>query len=242
MIKEALQYIVGLGEANVREYTLPDGKKAMYSDKPLNRLETKLWKADALELHTLTGLVDYIKSETDEFAEKMIAEVHSPTMVRVYSQLDERREREILINAEAMVPDFCFGSFCEKEGFCIALQSNFIQNGDRDLLLKFTGTVEAGTVAQYGDDGVTQKATIKTGVASKGDAIVPNPVTLKPYRTFFEVEQPESSFIFRMKEGRESVACALFEADGGAWKVEAMQRIASYLKEKLPVGQFTVIA
>lgn len=65
-----------------------------------------------------------------------------------------------------------------------------MQGNDRDLILKFAGTVENGTIAQYGDDGVTQKATVKTGIASKGDAIVPNPVRLRPYRTFIEVEQP----------------------------------------------------
>lgn len=27
---------------------------------------------------------------------------------------------------------------------------------------------------------------------------------------------------------------ALFEADGGAWELEAIQRVAAYLREKLP--------
>ena len=98
-------------------------------------------------------------------------------------------------------------------------------------------------MAQYSDDGVTQKATIKTGLASKGAAIVPNPVTLKPYRTFLEVDQPASDFIFRMKEYSGSIGCALFEADGGAWKIEAMQNIKTYLQKELEgLDQFTVIA
>ena len=118
----------------------------------------------------------------------------------------------------------------------------FIQNNDRDLLLKFAGTVESGTVAQYGDDGVTQKATIKTGLASKGEAILPNPVRLKPFRTFLEINQPESDFIFRMREGR-GVECAIYEADGGAWQIEAMQRIKVYIQNALnDMPQFTVIA
>ena len=51
--------------------------------------------------------------------------------------------------------------------------------------------MENKTVANYGDDGVSQKATITKGIAGKEDVIVPNPVTLRPYRTFLEVEQPE---------------------------------------------------
>lgn len=76
----------------------------------------------------------------------------------------------------------------------------------------------------------SQKVTVKTGVASVSDAVVPNPVTLAPYRTFPEVEQPESKFIFRMKEGP---TAALFEADGGAWRNTAILGIKEYLKEAL---------
>ena len=243
MIKEALQYIVGMSPAEVKEYTLPDGKKGMYSDKPLHRLETPVPIADKLYLHTLTGLVDYIKSNTDTMAEKMVVEVQSPTKVHLYSQLNSKRNREYLIEVDAMLPDFRFDEYLDHEHFCVGVQSKFLQTDDRELVLKFAGTVENGTVAQYSDDGVTQKATIKTGLASKGAAIVPNPVTLKPYRTFLEVDQPASDFIFRMKEYSGSIGCALFEADGGAWKIEAMQNIKAYLQKELEgLDQFTVIA
>ena len=102
----------------------------------------------------------------------------------------------------------------------------------------------ATDIADYGDDGVSQKATVKTGLASKSDAIIPSPVTLKPYRTFTEVEQPESQFVFRMKEDKyDGVQCALFEADGGAWKLHAMESIQEYLEEQLKgVDGFTIIS
>lgn len=95
--------------------------------------------------------------------------------------------------------------------------------------------MESGSLAEYGDDGVSQKATVKTGIASKGEALVPNPVTLMPYRTFVEVDQPISNFIFRMKEDKYSkgIQCALYEADGGAWKIEAMENIKIYLVNEL---------
>lgn len=243
MIKEALQYLIGLGEAKTSEIILPDGVKGVYSDKPMYRLETPVWTAERIYLHTLTGFVDYIKSKADKMAERMIIEVQSPTNIFLYSQLGEKREREYLIQADALVPEFDFGRFYGQEEFCIALQSKFIASEERELLLKFAGTVENGTIAQYGDDGVTQKATIKTGLASKGEALIPNPVTLKPFRTFLEVDQPGSMFIFRMKEVGGNVGCALFEADGGAWKMGAMQNIKAYLENALANEDgFTVIA
>lgn len=242
MIKEALQYIVGLGKAEVKEYTLPDGKGAVFSDKPLYEVKSLESLADHLVLHTLTGLVDYIKSNTDTMAEKMIVEVQSPTQVHLYSSLNRDRDRESLVLVNAKVPHFSFGHFMQQEEFCISLQSKFINSDDRELVLRCAGTVESGTVAQYGDDGVTQKATIKQGIASKVEAQIPNPVHLKPYRTFLEVDQPASNFIFRMRDNH-GVDCAIFEADGGAWEMEAMQNIKSYLQEELEgLDQFTVIA
>ena len=85
---------------------------------------------------------------------------------------------------------------------------------------------------------------IKTGIASKGEAVVPNPVRLRPFRTFVEVEQPESAFVFRMRQDSDDgVECAVFEADGGAWKNAAMENIKKYLQLELSdLPQFTVIS
>ena len=80
------------------------------------------------------------------------------------------------------------------------------------------------------DNGVSQVTTVKSGVASKSKAVAPNPVTLKPYRTFHEVEQPSSNFVFRIDKCAEM---ALFEADGGMWVSEAKQNVANYLTKEL---------
>lgn len=241
MIKEALQYLVELGKAE--EHTINGDT---YSDKPLHRIDMYIPKANAIEMHTLTSLVDYIKSDVDAMSEKMIVEVASPTKVNLFSQLDYNRDREKLVSVSARVPEFSFNNFMDQEKFCINLQSKFIDDPqtDRSLILKFAGTVEAGTVAEYGDDGITQKATVKTGIASKGDAIVPNPVKLRPYRTFLEVEQPISEFIFRMKQDKyDGINCAIFEADGGAWQIAATKAIKEYLQFELAdMTQFTVIS
>lgn len=58
-----------------------------------------------------------------------------------------------------------------------------------------------------------------------------NPIRkLKPYRTFNEVDQPESEFLLRLSEGG---GVALYEADGGAWKLQARRNVAEYLKNAL---------
>lgn len=240
MIKKALEYIVGLNKPELMEV----GGET-YTDKALQRVVHNP-KADEIYLNTLTSLIDYIESGTDTMADKMILHVTGPTGVKLYSQLDEDRVREPIATVTAELPDFAFDYFLPHEEFCIALQSKFIDTEDRKLLLKFAGTVESGSVAQYSDDGVTQKATVKTGIASKGDAVVPGTVTLQPYRTFLNLEQPESQFIFRMRDGGRGVECAIFEADGGAWKNMARAAIHEYLEESIAEAgkqeQFIVIS
>ena len=230
MLKSFVQYIVGLAEPNIH---CIGGE--IYSDKSLHRIK-HIPYANEIRMNTLSSLIDYIKSGVDTFGGKMIIHVQSPTTVSMYSALDVERNRENIVEVRANVPEFNFNRFENHESFVIGVQSKFVDDPqtDKALLLKFAGTVEAGSVAEYGDDGISQKATVKTGIASKGDAIIPSPARLKPFRTFVEVEQPISSFIFRMKDDRcGGVQCALFEADGGAWKISAMESIKAYLTEAL---------
>ena len=238
MTRDALQYVVGLKTAEVLD--INGGK---YVDKDVHRVDKEL-RASAIQMNTLTSLVDYLKAGVDSMADKMLVQVVSPMKVRVLSMLDADRKREELVDVEGMIPDFEYGRYMGNERFIIALQSKFIANDDRALLLQFAGTVKDESIAQYGDDGVTQKATIKTGITSVGDAVVPNPVKLRPFRTFIEVEQPESAFVFRMRQAEgHGVECAIFEADGGAWKNAAMKSIKEYLQYELAeLPQFTVIS
>ena len=240
MIKNALQYIIGLAKPEIQHIC-----GVPYSDKQLHRINPIPY-ADSIHMNTLSSLIDYIKSGVDTFGGKMIIHVQSPTQVAMYSALDVERNREKVVVVQANVPEFSFNRFDNHESFVIGVQSKFVDDPatDKALLLKFAGTVEAGSVAEYGDDGISQKATVKTGIASKGDAIIPSPARLKPFRTFVEVDQPVSSFIFRMKDDRcGGVQCALFEADGGAWKLDAMEAIHAYLLNNLEeLDNFIVIS
>lgn len=235
MIKDALKYIVGLGKAAIHE---ENGQK--YSDKDLQLLREPI--AAPFELNTLSGLVDYLKSEFDG-DDKVILHVYSPTKVTVESMLNSNKKRDYLVSAEALIPDFRFNNFYDTETFNIKLQSCFVENDDRNIMLKVVGNIQEDNVKNVSDDGVSQAVVAKIGVASLGNVEVPNPVSLAPYRTFVEVEQPTSDFIFRMQNGPQ---CALFEADGGAWKLEAIDNIKRFLEisldEEIESKRITIIA
>ena len=224
--REALEYLVNLGEKKEPIIELDQGT---FSRVSLNRVTEPV--ASKLTVSTLTGLVDYIKTNVDHLEGKLLIQVKSPEEVALYSPLNTDREREKYVSAEAILPNnVVYDRFLDTERFNIMLQSAFVDDEDKSKLLKYTALITDDTVKNFGDDGISQKVTVKTGVASVSDAVVPNPVTLAPYRTFPEVEQPESKFIFRMKEGP---TAALFEADGGAWRNTAILGIKEYLKEAL---------
>lgn len=224
--REALEYLVNLGEKKEPIIELDQGT---FSRVSLSRVTEPV--ASKLTVSTLTGLVDYIKTNVDHLEGKLLIQVKSPEEVALYSPLNADREREKYVSAEAILPNnVAYERFLDTERFNIMLQSAFVNNKDKEILLKYTGLIQDDAVKTIGDDGVSQQVTVKTGVASVGQAVVPNPVTLAPFRTFPEVEQPESKFIFRMKEGP---SAALFEADGGAWRNKAILNIKAYLEKEL---------
>lgn len=228
MIKKALEYLIDLGGANI----LTVGGRE-YADREVFPVKPPM--VPTLKVQNLESIVTYVKeiddSENDSCGGPLLVHIEDYKTVSIKGlALGEWKDREIFMLAKAETPDFTPGGYYDAENFNIALQSMFLQNEDRDIMLKVVGNLKDEAVRNTADDGVSQVTTVRTGIASVSEVKVPNPVTLRPYRTFIEVEQPESKFIFRMREGG---ACALFEADGGAWKLDAQNAVYEYLKDRL---------
>lgn len=244
MIKEALQYVAGLKEESMEPKVLEINGET-YCNKSLQRYHN-FPMASELRVNTLTALVDYIKGKPEELRESMVLHIESPTQVRLYSGLIDERNREYLIASKAIVNEFEFDKYYDQERFIIELQANFLETEDLNKIKMVAGNIQAGTTANYDDDGISQKTTISSGIANKTDVIVPNPVRLRPYRTFTEIEQPESSYIFRIKDSERGPAFKLVEADGGLWKNATMKKIKEYLEfelsDELVKHNITVIA
>ena len=190
-LKEAIDRVAELAvQAEKTEVVMIAGKT--YANRNLVRYDTPK-KAAAIHTHTLVSLLEYIEKCAGEFAgKKMTIHVESPERVRFISELDSERGRECLFEAEAEISAFRFGSWYEQENFMIALQSNFQPNDDLAAVMMLAGNIEKKNKQTFSDDGVSQVATMSVGVASKADAMVPNPVDLTPFRTFMEVKQPSS--------------------------------------------------
>lgn len=202
-------------------------QQGVFADKHLYRVENKL--ADTIVLSSLSGLAEMIKQEMSEYNLPLFVRATSAERVHVFGAIRDDMQRERPFTAEAKFIDFDFNEYISIENMIICLKSRFAPTEDRDYLVQLLGNITDQQSVQTKDDGITQSATVKSGIQLIGEQRIKPIVTLKPYRTFLEVEQPESDFLIRLKDGR----AALFEADGGAWEREAVKNVADKLRELL---------
>lgn len=236
MLKEFVEKIVEISAPN-----LITGGGREFSDKPLHMIPYgDDYLLSNLHTNTLTSILDYITHGTDRPTQanqdlRYIIHVEAYNSVQLMREANAMRKREDIIEASSANGSFRYGQFMDVETFIISLQSNFEMTENLAALLSAVSSISDGTEVQLKDDGITQAVTAKTGVALVAKKDLPNPITLKPYRTFPEIEQPNIKFVFRVRKDRAGgVEAALFDADGDHWKIETIQTIHTYFAQMLP--------
>lgn len=190
---------------------------------------------------TLSGLVGYVKKNIDELKlASALVHVEGHDRVELVSALKGRFQQRYAYaaaacpNRFAAATAFAFGKWLLLEDLIISLQVLFDDAWDRKTVLALLGNVKDEYLKSSQDDGVSQTVSAKAGIVLQHERAVPNPVVLAPFRTFDEVQQPSSKFVFRLrKDENQAMRGALFEADGGAWRTVATRAIATYLREAL---------
>lgn len=111
----------------------------------------------------------------------------------------------------------------------IALRTRFQETPDTLYALKLLSDISCGAKVVYNDNGVATTITTSKGIALQGADSIRPLIQLKPYRTFQEVEQPESLFLIRINER----GISFTEADGGMWKLTARKTVKEFLEKQL---------
>ncbi len=224
MERTGIEKIVELAAPNVQEI---DGRT--YTDKRIIPVERP--RVKTLELTTLNSLVKLIQEESTDYITPLIVQVSSYDAVEVFAGIQAAdRKRENPYHCKAETIHIQFDQKLDYESMMIALKSKFVQTPELLELVKLLGSITEQNSAQASDDGFSQNVVVRKGIALKDNRTINPIVKLKPYRTFAEIDQPESEFLLRLSDGAN---VALYEADGGAWKLEARKRIADYLREAL---------
>jgi len=231
MLKEAFEWIkTHAADYKPVQILEQDGRK--YTSRSVENFKAP--SPDILRLSTLSGLCQFIKNGADKLEkDKLLIHIVDHKEVHLLGPLSkEWREREKFACVDMPDTDgFDFGRPMNHEKFVIGLQIHFQGTPHLSELLTLVGTMKAGKVQTNTDDGVSQTVETNMGVQLATEKVLPNPVILKPYRTFRDLDdQPQSKFLFRVHQNEDEMPKpAIYEADGGTWVIDAMQLIFEYL-------------
>ena len=230
---ETIDRILGLAPAKTFQI---DG--FTYIDKDKKAALVMPAVPEALKISTLSGFIDLLEASFEKFpVDEVLVQIASHEAVKLIQRSSDRfGRRQAYIYAELMKAEreFQFNTFLPQENFVINLRSLFIQDSQLDDLVRLAGNLAQNSEIRQEDDGFTQRATVKSGVVMVNERTVLPRVTLTPFRTFREAVQPSSEFVFRVKhDERLGNMCALFEADGGTWKLQAIQNVKQFISNQL---------
>ena len=234
MLKEAIQHIQNTAEPYIEE--LDNGHfLIVFSNGNVKEFTPSIDRPQEIGLDSLDALVKMVKFEALPYlngTSPLYIMVPKPTKVICFASPDRNDAcfRQYFYTASATdIPGFTDG-YRDHESAIIQLRSKFVPNEGTEYLLDLLSRISEDSSVTSTDNGVSQVVEVRKGVSLLNKVTVKPRVLLRPYRTFHEVEQPESEFLLRVGEGAK---VGLFEADGGMWKLQARNTVKAFLEESL---------
>lgn len=184
-----------------------------------------------VSINTLRGFGDLVEEGLENLDKgKLFIHIQDHATVALIARTtDEYGRRQELVKATPVPFEvFPFGRWMSQEEFVIAVAARFSSTPDKEYVLRIASSLTNEAVAVSEDNGFSQKATIKSGMKMQETEVIKPTVSLAPFRTFPEVGQPISAFVFRAKAGQ-APQLMLVEADGGKWKIDAINEVARVL-------------
>lgn len=232
LTRDAIQCLQESGNLSGKVFKIGD---YYYSDKTLHAVfPIDDVSPDEFTSNSLETIKEYIDKDVNkrEGQRRYIIHVASPKNVLLKTEESKTRSTYTHVNCEYDIKGFRFDEYMDYEKFIIDLQTCFGNDtaSNRNRLIALVSNISKSDESGITDNGISQTFTVKTGVALKSKDTFVNPVMLSPYRTFPEIEQPLSPFVFRVREGRNGIECALFESNSGIWQQTATERIREYFR------------
>lgn len=226
------ELVNGQVEPEIIEHEGIDYIKTAKGYEKLRKPSTK-----AIEVNSLEGLVKMIKNALNDADLEGMYGIYKPFIVNVrwneinvMSALCEDKSRNHLVESYPMIPDLMMGYDLTVEQMIILLSTSFVPTENTEKFINSLSSLRVVEEVEFNDDGVGQTVTAKKGASMNAKFQVQPIVKLQPIRTYAEIEQVESKFLFRVN--KDGTVC-LREADGGQWKYWTQKRIADYLEEHL---------
>lgn len=234
MLKEFIEHIQKTAQPTIR---VEEGRTYIVAtDGSYREMVPRAIAPDGIELNSLDALVTLVRTEAARLEEGSPLYVTMPDhlTVKCFSSPDpsQRFHRTLYYTARATdVPGWDEKVQLPFEEAQIALRTRFQETQDTLYAMKLLSDITCGAKITYNDNGVATSVVTRKGIDLQANESIRPIVKLRPYRTFQEVEQPESIFLIRISER----GISFIEADGGMWKLHARQTVGEWLKEKLKV-------
>jgi hypothetical protein len=232
MLKEAINRILELAPIEDRIAVI-NNRSYVQSGKDFIPIRDPL--CETVRMNTLTGLIDFVKDVRNPQPQMIL--IKDESIVQALGEIREPwRAREAIALAHWPEEDqFPYGSYKDIEEFIIKLGTRFVRTEELKKLMDVVSHVTGDLVTTAEDDGVAQTVTVKDAVGRLSDKEQKPIWKLRPYRTFRELMQPECDMLLRFQRKKgELPRVALFDADGGTWRIGATYAIREFLKASIP--------
>lgn len=230
MLKAAIEKIQQMTHPEIRE--VGGHSYIVTNDGECTEIRSDPDMISSITLTSLEALVTFVQQEGTKLTDKLFITVPDHGTAYCFTMPDEknRLRRTYLYKVEATgVPGWGEKVNMGFEEAIIALRTRFQPTPDLDYALRLLSSITSGSKITLNDNGIATSVVTQRGVSLQDNAAIRPIVNLRPYRTFMEVEQPESSFLIRVSER----AITFAEADGGMWKLTARQTVLAYLIDAL---------
>lgn len=231
MLKEAIEKIEEMSKRQV--LTIGEDVFLIDGDGRYTQIKPELEMPDPIDLYSLDALVHFVKTDAIPAGLGLVyitVPNHKTASCFTRPLAYYRNQRQHFYTAKATdVPGWEREVRLPFEEAMIALRTRFQPTADAEYALRLLADITTGSKVTYNDNGVATTVVTQKGIALQGNTAIRPILSLRPYRTFQEVEQPESQFLIRISER----GITFVEADGGMWKLDARQKVKAYLEDKL---------
>ena len=230
MLKAAIEKIQEISKPMLFDF----GGKSFLCDKlgGYTQIKEDLEMVESIGLSSLDAMIAFVKTEALYSEDRVFITIPDVMTVKCFTTPleDLRWNRKYLYTANATdVPGWSEKATLSFEEALIALRTRFQPATDTDYALRLLSNITTGGKVTYNDNGVATSIITKRGIDLQNNEAIKPIIKLRPYRTFQEIEQPESQFLIRINER----GITFMEADGGMWKLEARKTIKKYLEAAL---------
>lgn len=224
MLAEFLKEFIGSVAA--KEFLI-DERRKLFSQPVFNPPLPDEPGYPTIVVRSLAGFCDAL-DETDQVE---VIVCTSSEVSALSAERGKNRKRDVFLKAVCTMP-LKIWNYQSLEDFRIRLVTSFLPTPARASLLERIATVKDEAIMTSEDDGITQKVSAKTGIATVAQVGLPPVIELRQMRSFEEVEQVETPYLFRLRKGSAGIEAALFEVETD-WQTKQARIVAEYVKEKL---------